>query len=79
VSPVTEGAVSVTKSPEQNVKGPEAVIVAVGRGFTVTEAVAELLHPTVGVPVTVYIVVTAGVAVTVAPVDGVRPIAGNHV
>jgi hypothetical protein len=42
-------------------------------------SVAVLLHPPLVVPVTVYVVVEVGVAVTLAPVVEDSPIAGPHV
>ena len=57
--------------------GPTGVIVTVGNGFTVTVTVAVLLHPAV-VPVTVYVVVAPGLAVTVAPVVADSPVAGDQ-
>ncbi len=47
-------------------------------GLTVTVLVAEP-EPHVPVPLTVYVVVTAGVATTVAPVVALNPAAGDHV
>lgn len=44
-----------------------------GTGFTVTVATAVLIQPFASVPVTVYVVVAAGAAVTDAPVAGVVP------
>ena len=52
------------------------VIVTVGLGFTVTVTVAVFVHPFPSVPVTVYVVVVVGLAVTVAPVDEDKPVAG---
>jgi len=51
----------------------------VGLGFTVT--VTERLdeQPLTSVPVTVYVVVTEGEAVTLAPVEELNAITGNHV
>lgn len=49
-----------------------------GFGFTVTVAVAVEEQPPV-VPVTVYVVVVGGLAVTVAPVVAERFVAGDHV
>lgn len=48
---------------------------AAGNGFTVTVTWAVPAHPNV-VPVTVYVVVPGGVAVTVAPVVGDNPVMG---
>jgi hypothetical protein len=53
--------------------------VTVGLGCTITSTVVVLVHPVKLVPVTVYIVVTAGLAVTVAPVVDDRPAAGLQV
>jgi hypothetical protein len=51
--------------------------VTTGRGFTVTVDVAlEVQVPTV--PVTVYVVVTAGLAVTTEPVVALSPVEGVH-
>ena len=50
-----------------------------GNGFTVTADVALSLQPFTSVPVTVYVVVEVGVAVTVVPVDGEMFKVGNHV
>jgi hypothetical protein len=44
--------------------------------FTVTVTVEELMQPLLSVPVTVYVVVTAGLAVTKAPVTALNPVAG---
>jgi hypothetical protein len=49
-----------------------------GIGLTVTVTVAAVLHPGDEVPVTVYIVVTDGEALTLAPVVAVSPVAGVH-
>jgi hypothetical protein len=45
--------------------------------FTVT--VAVLMHPLLPVPVTVYVVVAVGEAVTVAPTPDESPVDGLHV
>ncbi len=63
--------------PEQIVAG-FGLIVTTGVGLTVTVTVATHgLHPPV--PVTVYVVVTAGLAVTLAPVVADNPAAGDQV
>ena len=50
-----------------------------GALLTVTVAIAELVHAVaVLVPVIVYVVVAEGFAVTVAPVDELSPVAGDH-
>jgi hypothetical protein len=49
-----------------------------GVAFTETNLVAVPLQPLV-VPVTVYVVVAVGVAVTLAPVVAVSPVDGDHV
>ena len=45
----------------------EAVVETVGNGFTVMTRVAELVQPFAAVPVTVYVVVVAGVTTTDVP------------
>ena len=52
-----------------------------GFGRMVTTTLAVLLHAAgpVVVPVTVYVVVPAGVAITVAPVVVFKPVAGDQV
>jgi hypothetical protein len=67
---------SVTAVPEHTVWSTPAF--TIGRGLTVTVTDAVFVHPEV-VPVTVYVVVVPGDAVTVAPVDGERPVVGDHV
>jgi len=54
------------------------VTVTVGVGFTVIVTVALAEHVPV-VPVTVYVVVAPGVAVTLLPVVALRPVPGDHV
>src|SRR5690349_13769405 len=49
-----------------------------GAGVTVTVTCAVDVHPS-RVPVTVYVVVLAGVAVTLEPVVALRPVAGDQV
>lgn len=49
----------------------------VGTVFTVTTTVVDPEHPPV-VPVTVYVVVAVGEAVTVAPVVPLKPVEGDH-
>lgn len=49
----------------------------IGRAFTVTNAVPELL-PQLLIPVTVYTVVTAGLAITDTPAVLFKPVAGDH-
>jgi hypothetical protein len=53
--------------------------VEVGIGLTFTVTVVVLLHPPAVDPVTVYVVVLVGEAVTVAPVVEERPDAGLQV
>lgn len=71
-------AVSDTLLPLQIV-GADGVTLTVGKGFTVTVTFFVLTHPFASVPVTVYVVVDVGFAVTVAPVVGDKPVAGLHV
>jgi hypothetical protein len=63
-------AVSVELPPEHIVAG-DAVAVTVGGTFTVTVTVAVFVHPFASVPVTVYVVVEAGVTVMELPVPPV--------
>ena len=57
--------------------GPVLLAVAEA-AFTVTVAFAEVV-PQEPTPVTVYVVVVAGDAVTLAPVVALNPVAGVHV
>jgi PII-like signaling protein len=50
-----------------------------GNGFTMTVTIAGVLHPPLVIAVTVYVVVTVGVAVTLAPDVEERSAAGDHV
>ena len=69
-------ATIVALFPKQMVLGAIA-IVALGTGRTVTETVEESEHPLK--PVTEYVVVAAGVAVTFVPVGELRLPAGDQV
>jgi hypothetical protein len=51
----------------------------VGIGLTVTVTVVVPTQPAALVPVTVYVVVAAGFAVTLVPVVADKPVAGDHV
>ena len=55
------------------------VTLTVGVEFTVTILVAAPVHPPELVPVTVYVVVMIGLAVTDEPVVALNPVAGLHV
>jgi hypothetical protein len=70
-------AVNVVEAPKQ-MGFADAEMLTVGPGFTVIRAEDELVHPVASVPVTIYVVVVAGVAITVAPVVAVSPAAGDH-
>ena len=50
-----------------------------GFEFTVTVTLAVFVAPSASVPVTVYVVLTEGLAITVAPVVVFNPVAGDHV
>jgi len=52
--------------------------VMTGSGLTVTVTCAVCVHP-LRVPVTVYVVVVVGLAVTLAPVVLLNPVGGDHV
>ena len=69
-------AVSVVDEPLQMAPPDEALIV--GSEFTVTVTVAKLKHPVPLVPVTVYVVVTVGLAVILIPVVADNPTGGDH-
>jgi hypothetical protein len=55
VAPASELAVNVTEPPLQNVNGPLAVMVAVGKAETVVVIEAVAVQPFAAVPVTVYV------------------------
>jgi hypothetical protein len=69
-------AVSVADAPLQ-IETPEPALIA-GNGLTVTVTVALFVHPLLVMPVTVYVLVVVGLAITVAPVVAERPVAGDH-
>ena len=52
--------------------------VTTGNGFTVTVTVVVFEHPAALVPVTVYVVVPGGLAVTLVPVVALNPVAGDQ-
>ena len=63
--------------PEHNVNEPDAIeMVGNGFKFTITEVVFE--QPLALVPVTVYVVLDVGFAVTVVPVVELSPVAGDQ-
>lgn len=64
----------MVEAPEQILVFGETLTV---RGETLTVTVPVLVQPEV-VPVTVYVVVLAGLAVTVAPVVADNPVAGDQ-
>lgn len=68
-------ALRLAEAPAQIVEPPVAV--TPGIGFTVITAVAVAEQPE-DVPVTVYVVVEVGVAVTVGAVVELRPVAGSQ-
>ena len=61
----------------QNV--PLPLIAAVGRGVAVITTCAAFVQPKALVAVAVYVVVTCGDAITVAPEVVLRPVGGPHV
>jgi hypothetical protein len=69
-------AESVADCPSQMAGG--GVTETTGGGLTVTVTCAVAEHPP-DVPVTVYVVVLAGFAVTEEPVVALNPVAGLHV
>ena len=58
--------------------GPAGVMVASNCGFTVTVAVVVLTQLLTSVPVMVYVVVAAGLAVTLEPVVALNPVPGDQ-
>lgn len=68
-------AVKVVEDPV-HIDTSEPPLVA-GRGLTLTVTTAVLLHPEL-VPVTVYVVIIVGLAVTLVPVEADSPTAGDH-
>jgi len=62
----------------EHIAGFEGTTVTFSDAATVTVTVCVLVHPA-EVPVTVYVVVEPGLAVTVAPVVALRPVPGDHV
>ena len=49
-----------------------------GSGFTFTVTCVDAVQPLPSVPVTVYVVVEVGLAVTVEPVVALSPVAGDQ-
>ena len=49
-----------------------------GSGFTFTVTCVDAVQPLLSVPVTVYVEVEVGFAVTVAPVVALSPVAGDQ-
>ena len=49
-----------------------------GREFTFTVTCVDAVQPLLSVPVTVYVEVEVGFAVTVEPVVALSPVAGDH-
>jgi hypothetical protein len=75
---VAPEAVKVVLPPVQ-IEGAVGVTDTVNEGVTVTVTVVVDEQPDPSIPVTVYVVVVAGFAVTVAPVVALRPVAGLQV
>jgi len=69
-------AVNPVPVPEHTV-AEDGVTVTVGVGVTVIATIWVSVQDPL-VPTTVYVVVVAGVAVTLAPVVALRPVAGLH-
>ncbi len=67
----------VVVSPLQTV-APPVIAATVGMVATVIETLEVLLQPLVSIPVTVYVVVTEGLAVTDAPVPADKEVAGSQ-
>lgn len=58
--------------------GEVGVTVTFSDGDTVTVTLMVSLHPDTLVPIKVYVVVEAGLAVTVVPVVALNPVPGDH-
>lgn len=68
----------VVEPPEHIEPGPP--VVKVGVVFTVTTSVLAVAgQPAAELPLRVYVIVTVGLAVTLAPVDAVKEVFGVHV
>ncbi len=70
-------AVSVTEPPLQTAAG--VFTVTTGSGLIVTVTCAVAVQPLASVPVTVYVVVEEGLAVTDEPVEELRFVEGVQV
>jgi hypothetical protein len=75
---VAPPAVSAVELPVQ-MEGADGDTDIVGNGFTVTTTVCVFTQLLEFVPVTVYVIVTVGLAVTDAPVVAFRLVLGAHV
>ena len=71
-------AASETLPPEQMVVEEGVTVTAEGAGIIVTVTMLVLVQLLASVPVTVYVVLTEGEAITVAPVDALKLPAGDH-
>ena len=70
-------AVKVAEEPKQI--AAELTVVVLVEVLTVTIEVAVLVQPFKSVPVTVYVIVLVGLAVTLEPVTVFKFVAGDHV
>jgi hypothetical protein len=77
VLPEPAFALKVTEAPVQIVVAL-AVIVALGAFTTVTVTWSVFTQPFASVPVTVYVVVAVGLAVTAAVFVALKPVDGDH-
>ena len=71
-------AVNVVEVPE-HIGVAVALTPNVGDGITLITILSILLQPAPLEPVTVYVVVTFGNALTLAPVFALKPVEGDHV
>lgn len=63
--------------PAHNV-AEEGLMLIVGKAFTTIVIVWEFTHPVVAVPVTVYVVVTEGLATGLGQLLQLNPVAGDQ-
>ena len=76
---IVADAVKFTSAPLHTVDEVGVMFTEVGTGLTVMVFVDVAVHPLMSVPVTVYVVLTVGVAVTEVPAEAFKLAAGAQV